>query len=277
MKEVEKAVAVVVVLSAVLGFGCAPTPVTIEISPPDVTINSADQAPTMTARVLDLENNPIEDVKVVWSSADEGVVTIDPASGKLQVKGSGRAEIKAETGATYGIAMVTVALYKELVADTKSLQLRIGEVQQVSATIADETGEPIQGEVVWESADPKIASVVGSRGEVRGVAPGTTTVTATAKALKVDVKIEVMKPGPADLQVSKALIELKAGKTAKVEGLPVDDKGQPAAGFPVAYSSDDTEIATVAEDGTVTAVAKGDTFVTVTAGDKSVQIKVSVK
>jgi uncharacterized protein YjdB len=231
----------------------------------------------MIAKVLDREEKPIEGSKIVWSSGDETVAKIDPATGKLQVTGSGRVEIKAETGATYGIAMVTIALYKGISTDTKSLMLRIGQVQAVSANIVDETGTPISGEIVWESSDKKIASVVGSRGEIRGVGPGTTTVVATAKSLKAEVKVEVAKPGPADLQVSKALVKVKMGKTAKIEGLPLDEKGDKDPAYTVAYESYDTSVATVAEDGTITSVGKGETKLGVTAGDKSVEIKVRVE
>lgn len=277
MKSTMKALAVVVVLSAALGFGCTPTPVTVEVSPPDLTINSADVSPTFTAKVLDREDKPIPDVTVTWSSLDETVCTIDPATGKMKVVGSGRVEINGTAGAATGLAMVTVALYKALNTDTKSLQLWMGQVQKVDATIADETGAPIAGEVVWESSDPKIASVVGSRGEIRGVAPGKTTVVATAKELRAEVEVEVLTPGPFELGVSTALLKLKVGKTAKVEGKPLDENAQPAAGFPVSYEIYDTSVATVDEKGLVTAVGMGETKIGVTAGDKSVEIKVKVQ
>jgi uncharacterized protein YjdB len=150
-------------------------------------------------------------------------------------------------------------------------------VRREEATILDDTGAPISGEIIWESSDKAIASVVGSRGEIRGVAPGTTTVVATAKNLKAEVKVEVMKPGPADLQVSKALVEVKVGKTAKVEGIPVDESAKRVDGFVVSYESDDSDVATVAADGTVTGVAAGEAILTVSAGDKTVTIKVVVK
>jgi uncharacterized protein YjdB len=277
MRNTGTALAAVVVLSAPLGFGCSPTPVTIEVSPPDVTITDKSESPTFTTRVLDREDKPIEGSVIAWSSGDETVAKIDPATGKLQVVASGRVEIKAETGHTYGIAMVTVQLYDKISTDTKSLVLRIGEVRKVEATILDEQGEPISGEIVWESADPKIASIVGSRGEIRAVASGTTTVTAKAKELEADVKVEVMQSGPYELGVSKAIVNVKPGKTVKVEGLPLDENNQPAAGYTVAYATEDSDVATVAADGTVTGVAEGETQIEVSAGDKLVYIKVRVK
>jgi uncharacterized protein YjdB len=150
-------------------------------------------------------------------------------------------------------------------------------VQRIDATIVDEQGTPISGEILWESSDPKIASVVGSRGEIRGVGPGTTTVVARAKNLNTEVKVEVMKSGPVELGVSTSLLKLKMGKTGKVEGKPLDENGKDAPGYTVAYESYDTSVVTVDEKGLVTPVGMGETKIGVTAGDKSVEIKVRVE
>ena len=86
-----------------------------------------------------------------------------------------------------------------------------------------------------------------------------------------------MKSGPYELGVSKAIVNVKPGKTVKVEGLPLDENNEPAKGYTVAYESEDSDVATVAPDGTVTGVAEGETQIDVTAGDKLVYIKVRVK
>jgi len=276
MKKTRRVFAVFAVLAAVSSFGCAPNPASVEISPPDMVINELTAAPKVSARALDAKDQPIEGAVFQWSTSDANVVAIDPASGALTVKGSGRAEITATIGAASGSATVTVGLFKELMTDPKKLELRIGQAPRLSASILDETGAQVDGVIEWASADPKIATIDIERGEVHGISPGKTIVTATAKGLKAEVPVEVMKPGPAELGVSKALVKLKAGKTAKVEGKPLDENGQPAEGYAVKYESYDEAVATVAEDGTITAVAKGETDIGVTAGDQNVTIKVTV-
>jgi len=277
MKNTARAVAVIAVLTAVSFFGCTPKPASVEISPPDVTINNLNDTQKLTAKVMDEAGQVIPDAKVAWSTPDEGVIAIDPESGLVTVKASGRAEINADSGIAKGISMVTVALYKTLKTDETSVDLNVGKVQEVSAMILNEKGEEIKGEVVWRSVDEKVAKLVGSRGQIQGAGPGATSVVATAKTLKAEVMVVVAVPGPAELGVSKSLVELKVGKTAKIEGKPLDEKGEDAKGYTVRYESYDTAIATVAEDGTITGVAAGETRIEAATGDKSVSVKVKVK
>ena len=277
MKNTSKVIALVAVVSVVALFGCAPKPASIEITPPDVVVNAADEAPALAARVLDEKGQPIADAKVAWTSSDDKVAAVDPATGALTIKASGKAEINASIEAVKGIATVTAALYTTLKPEVEALQLKVGEVKPIAAAILNEKGEPIPGEIVWTSTDKAIAEVVGSRGEIKGIAAGATTLTATAKTLKAEVKIEVQAAGPAELKAAKEAVDLKAGKTEKVDVQALDAEGKPAADMKIAFASADAAIATVAEDGTITAVAKGETTVTATAGDKTATIKVTVK
>jgi uncharacterized protein YjdB len=276
MKNAWKVVALVAIVTAVSLFGCAPKPASIEITPSDVVANSVDEAPAFAARVLDDKGQPIADAKVAWSSSAADVAAVDPATGAVTVKASGKAEITAAVGEVKGVAVVTVALYNALKAEAEAVTLKVGEVKPVAAKITDEKDQPVEGEIVWATADAAIATV-GPKGEITGVAAGATTVTATAKALKAEVKVEVQAAGPAQLKAAKEAVELKVGKTEKVEVQTLDAESKPVEGFTVAFASADAAIATVAEDGTITAVAAGETNVTATSGDKTAAIKVTVK
>jgi uncharacterized protein YjdB len=276
MKNVAKVFALVAVLAVVCLIGCAPTPSSIEITPSDVVVNSVDEAPALAARVLDDKGQEIPDVKAAWSSSAPEVAEIDAATGALTIKVSGKAEITAAVGEVKSTVAVTVALYKSLKAEAEALTLKIGEVKPIAVQILDDKDQPVEGEITWATADEKIATV-GPKGEVTAVAAGATVVTATAKALKAEVKIEVQAAGPAELKAAKAEVQLKVGKTEKVEVQTLGADGQPATGFTVTFASADAAIATVAEDGTITAVAAGETTVTATSGDKTAPIKVVVK
>jgi uncharacterized protein YjdB len=276
MKNASKVVVAALILAAVFVLGCAPKPASIEITPSDVVVNSADEAPALAAKILDEKGQEVPDVKAAWSSSAPEVAEVDAATGALTIKASGKAEITAAAGEVKSTVAVTVALYKSLKADAEALALKVGEVKPVAAKILDEKDQPIEGEIVWATADEKIATV-GPKGEITGVAAGATVVTGTAKALKVEVKVDVQAVGPAELKAAKAEVQLKVGKTEKVEVQTLGADGQPATGFTVAFASADAAVATVAEDGTITAVAAGETTVTATSGDKSAPIKVVVK
>ncbi len=276
MKNALKVVAAATVLVAVSLIGCAPTPASIEITPSDLVVNSIDEAPALAAKVLDDKGQEVPEVKVAWSTSAADVADVDAATGALTIKASGKAEITAAVGEVKGTVAVTVALYKTLKAETAAVTLKVGEVKPVGAKILDEKDQPIEGELAWASADEKIATV-GPKGEITAVAAGATVVTATAKALKAEVKVDVQTPAPAELKAAKDAVALKVGKTEKVEVQTLGADAQPATGFIVAFASADVAIATVAENGTITAVAAGETIVTATSGDKNVSIKVTVK
>lgn len=277
MKRTSAVFAVVTVIAAVIAIGCAPTPASVEISPPDIVIHDPGEVPTLSARALDAKDQPIPDVRFAWSSSDENVVAINAETGALTVKGSGRAEITAQAGTATGNTIVNVALFKKIATDVEKLSLRIGQAQKITATIQNEKGQPVDGAIDFAVGDPAIATVDAAKGELRGVAPGTTTATVTAKGLRAEVKVEVIKPGPFELGVSRAYLELRPGKTGKVEGRPLDENEKPDESYVVSYESDDESVAKVSDDGTITGVAAGETSIVISAGDKVVTVKVAVK
>lgn len=60
--------------------------------------------------------------------------------------------------------------------------------EQVSATVTDAAGNVLDRAVSWASADPGIATVDGN-GEVRGVSPGLTSLTATVEGISASVTV----------------------------------------------------------------------------------------
>jgi len=276
MKSAVKVFALVAVLMAVCLIGCAPKPASIEITPSDVVINSADDAPALAAKILDEKGQEVPEVKAVWSSSAADVVDVDAATGALTAKASGSAEITATVGEVKASVAVTVALYKTLKVDAEAVTMKVDEAKPLAAAILDEKDQPVDGEVIWTSDNDKIVAV-GPKGELKAVGAGTAVVTATAKALKAEVKVEVLTPGPAELKAAKDAVELKVGKSEKVELQTLGADGQPATGFIVAFTSADAAIASVDAEGTILAVAKGETTVTATSGDKTVSVKVTVK
>ncbi|MDD5309997.1 MAG: Ig-like domain-containing protein, partial [Deltaproteobacteria bacterium] len=90
-------VAMCVVSVAVFIMGCGPKPASIEVTPANVTVNSADEAPTLTARVLDEAAQEIPNVQVAWTSSDPAVAEVD-ATGKVTAKKSGEATVTVAAG-----------------------------------------------------------------------------------------------------------------------------------------------------------------------------------
>lgn len=118
---------------------------------------------------------------VVWTSSNEKVATV--ANGVVTAVGGGSATITAESGNERSACTVTVS--GDPYVSTANLYLNYTDFTlrrehppvQMQVKVKD-TKKPYEGEVIWSSADPQVASV-SETGLVEWVGKGTTTITAT--------------------------------------------------------------------------------------------------
>ena len=139
----------------------------------------------------------------------------------------------------------------------------------LAATLAPEGSE---GTVTWASSDEAVATV-DQNGVVTAVAPGEATITATLEngasaqcVIHCTWTVEEPQPpeGPA---LSAATLTLDGeGKTKQIQVTGAEGA--------VKWSSNKTDVATVADDGTVTAVAKGSATITAEVNGKTLECEV---
>ena len=139
----------------------------------------------------------------------------------------------------------------------------------LAATLAPEGSE---GTVAWASSDEAVATV-DQNGVVTAVAPGEATITATLEngasaqcVVHCTWTVEEPQPpeGPA---LSATTLTLDGeGKTKQIQVT-----GSEGA---VKWSSNKTDVATVADDGTVTAVAKGSATITAEVNGETLECEV---
>ena len=127
----------------------------------------------------------------------------------------------------------------------------------------------------WKSANKKIATVT-SKGVIKGVKTGRTTITATlASGVKVSIKVKVQKGEVATTSITGIAKKetLKKGKTLKLKPvlLPITSVQK------ITYRSSNTKVATVSAKGVIKAKKKGKTVITIIAGKKKVKCTVTVK
>ncbi|MGD7008006.1 type I pullulanase [Metabacillus sp. 84] len=135
-----------------------------------------------------MKNQPLQ-----WSSADEKIVQTD-SRGKLRAKQTGKTTVTVSSGAVKQSVSVTVAdrnpasitlQGKEAVYESSSIQLQ--------STVKDQFGQVMEeASVEWTSSNPKAASV-SSSGEVTGLAPGKTVITARSGSVTAQKQVEVKK------------------------------------------------------------------------------------
>lgn len=139
----------------------------------------------------------------------------------------------------------------------------------LAATLAPEGSE---GTVTWASSDEAVATV-DQNGVVTAVAPGEATITATLEngasaqcVIHCTWTVEEPQPpeGPA---LSTATLTLDGeGKTKQIQVTGAEGA--------VKWSSNKTDVATVADDGTVTAVAKGSATITAEVNGETLECEV---
>ena len=144
-----------------------------------------------------------------------------------------------------------------------------GKTVTLAATLAPEGSE---GTVTWASSDEAVATV-DQNGVVTAVAPGEATITATLEngasaqcVIHCTWTVEEPQPpeGPA---LSATTLTLDGEGTTK----QIQVTGAEGA---VKWSSNKTDVATVADDGTVTAVAKGSATITAEVNGETLECEV---
>lgn len=149
-----------------------------------------------------------------------------------------------------------------------SLNLQLNETTAITATVLPADAD--NKEVEWASSDEAVAVVGDFFGTITVMAKGYGTCTITCAAtdgsgVKATCQVTVPKL-VTDITVSPATVTLEPGKTQTLTATvqPAD-----ATNKAVAWSSNETSVATVDQSGNVTAVAQGECTITAKAKDGS--------
>lgn len=211
------------------------------------------------------------DPGVTWSSRDEDVATVDDSGVVTGVKaGTASITVKAndDSGKTDSVLItVTDSSTSFMVTPSRGTSpINVGVVAgRAPLTLSAITGKA----VTWTSRDPDIATV-NANGDVTGVSPGSTTITATAAdGAKGEYLLTV-----SGLVMDKDTLDVVVGYSATLAyqayGAAADSNDTPR------WTSNPESIATVTNGGRVTGMAPGITTVTVTKGRYTAECKVTV-
>ncbi len=208
---------------------------------------------------------------ITWSSRDEDVATVDDSGVVTGVKaGTASITVKAndDSGKTDSVLItVTDSSTSFMVTPSRGTSpINVGVVAgRAPLTLSAITGKA----VTWTSRDPDIATV-NANGDVTGVSPGSTTITATAAdGAKGEYLLTV-----SGLVMDKDTLDVVVGYSATLAyqayGAAADSNDTPR------WTSNPESIATVTNGGRVTGMAPGITTVTVTKGRYTAECKVTV-
>ncbi len=173
------------------------TPARVMVSSMSVSLSSLGSTYQLTATVFDRYSKPISDASVTWTSSEGSVATVN-AAGLITAVENGSAQITATAGGASATAAVTVSqtAFRITITPTSGLLTEPGEILQLSATVLDENGRPVDGAPVqWSSSDGSVAGV-DSGGVVTAHSDGIVQITASTGGLADFVEIRVMFADP---------------------------------------------------------------------------------
>ncbi len=236
----------------------------------DLALKKGETA-ALTATVS--PSNTTQDKNIVWSSSNTAIATVD-STGKVTAVEGGKAAVtaKSSNGKT-AVCSVTVSVP----ATAITLNLSDAPVERGKTLTLTAALEPANSTDVihWTSSHKSVATV-DSTGKVTGVAPGTTTITASSAGdgtISASCKITTV-VSISELDLSDTDLTLKKGEehtlTATIK--PKDTTEDKT----VVWSSSNESVATVSSTGKVTAVEGGTAILTAQTGKHSAQCAVTV-
>lgn len=254
-----------------------PAPVrSVRITAPVTTLRVGDGV-ALSATPLDSTGQPLAGRAVTWSTSQPAVATVG-STGVVTGVAPGTVTITAMSeGITATQELSVTAVPVAAVAITPSApSLLVGAQLQLAADVRDSANRVLTDRpVAWSSANTGVATIDG-QGRLTGVAAGTAQVTATVEGRTATVTATVSLVPVATLAVSPATLSLVTGATGTLTATARDAAGNTLTGRPVAWSTSNAGIATVASGGVVTAVAPGSATITATSEGRTATAAITV-
>lgn len=244
----------------------------VSASAPVVVTAAAVQSIELTPRVLTLAGSGTASVRAratytdgsqadvteqaLWVSDDATIVTVsNAASSRGVVRGlnGGSTVVSASLGSVRGQATVTVQAATVLTLELSPAMVSVeaGRSTNVRAVVllSDNTRRDVTQQSVWTSVTPAVATVSDqpmTRGLVRGVVNGTTTIRATYQGQTASAQVLVQPATMTSLSISPAAVSVPLGLPYGFEAIAAFSDG---TAYPVTtqvqWSSSNTGVAEV--------------------------------
>jgi uncharacterized protein YjdB len=151
-----------------------------------------------------------------------------------------------------------------------ALTVEVGAELEIAAEPLSAAGRVLAGRAVsWSSTDEAVATV-SAAGRVTARSAGVALIRATVEGKTGEARLQVDAPTPRvdRVAVMPGDLSLVMGEAQTVIAVAYTAESAPVGGLPVAWSSSNEQVATVAADGRVTAVAPGDALIRATVAGK---------
>ncbi|MBT2733623.1 Ig-like domain-containing protein [Bacillus sp. ISL-7] len=212
---------------------------------------------------------------VSWTSSHPDIATVD-MRGNVKALKAGSTSITASANGDPTIkksinVTVTKVVPTSLKLSRSSLNITNNQMVKVYGTIAPTDAE--NKTILWKSSNTKVATV-DAAGNIKGIANGSATITATASDNVKVFKTVAVRVSTKTVKVNKTSLSVTVGKTAVLSATvsPSDSTDKT-----VKWKTSNKKIVTVDSKGKIYAIAKGTAIITATVnGAKIVKVQVKV-
>ena len=154
--------------------------------------------------------------------------------------------------------------------------LRVGQTQQLAATLLDKAGATISGgTVTWTSAEPTIATV-SSAGLVTMLTTGSTAIRATIDGVTGIASLQGV-ASVATVSIVSLARPVAVGEAFPLSFRTLDGSGNVLVARSVTWSSSAASVATINTDGVVIGIAPGTSVITATSEGRTATVNVIVE
>jgi len=264
-------------VAAMLFVACGQRPVSVELQPKNIDLGKKGETKSIVATVKDKNDKPIAKAKVVWSSSNDKIATVD-ATGKVTAVSTGTAIIKASAEDINGQIPAAVVVPKVLEIKPDKFLLRgPGTTQDLTVKVTSDKGDALPGlKIEWVSDNPAVATVADFK--VTAVADGVAKISAKAGDASSTAVLVVQSPKPTRITIEPPKVVVKVGNTEQLSAQVYDDQNAAMPKAVVSWASSDPPIATVdSATGLVKGIKRGNTTATATVGPVTADVIVAVK
>jgi len=216
------------------------------------------QTTQLNAEPRDASGQPLVGRAVSWSSSDPNVASVS-STGLVTAVAPGQATITATSEAAAGTSTIGVSPkpVSSVIISPGQGSVTVGQTLQLSAQVTDDQGNVLTGRPIsFTSGTPAVATISGT-GLVTGVAPGSTTITATSEGKTGTATVTVTPIPVAKVEITPSTPNVTVGETVQLNVSVQGPNNQELTGRTVTWSSGAPSVASVSPTGVVSGLAPG--------------------
>ncbi len=239
---------------------------TVTVEPPNPVVGVGARA-ALTPVPKDVNGNTLTNRVFTWATADAAIAKVD-SQGVVTGVAAGSTQITATAEGKSGSVTLSVSTtpVASVTVTPPTATVDVGATTTLTGNAFDAGSAPLPGRVFsWVSSSPGVAAV-SSLGLVRGVAPGSATITGTSEGKSATATVTVVIAPVAQVIVSPATGTVGLGQSLQLTATVKDAVGNTLTGRPVTWQSSNSQIVSVSSAGVARGLNLGDVTITATAG-----------